>query len=697
MKRLFIAMTLVAIGCFGAVAQGNSGSNPLLIEWETPFGVPPFSKIHPEHYMPAIEVALQSAREEVSAIVSNPSTPTFRNTIEAYGDVGADLGRILSVFYCLVGTDMTPELQSIQRDLSPILTAHSSDISMNAELFKRIKSVYDRRHELGDLERRLTEKVYKGFERSGANLDSAGQSQLREIDKKLSMLTLTFGNNLRSDNGAFTLSLKVGKDTKGLPQSVVDAALAEGKKRGVNRAVFTLDKSSMLPFLQYSENRKLREKLYRGYLERANNNNKADNKEVLRQIANLRLERANLLGYKTHSHFTLENIMAKNPENVYALLNDVWAPAIETAQKELLEMKSLEGAPQDFKSWDWWFWAEKLREQKYDLSEEELRPYFELNTVRAGVFGVTESLFGLQFKELVDIETYNSENQVFEVLDSNGYHLGVLYMDFHPRSSKRVGAWCTSFRGQSYDAEGHRVSPIVSVVCNFTPPAAPGEPALLTLDEVETYFHEFGHAIHSLVSKSRYKGLRGVERDFVELPSQIMEHWAFHPEILRTYAKHYQTGEVIPEALIEKIQNSSYFNQGFVTTEFLAAGLLDMKFHTITEPLSGDISKFESDYLTELGLLEEIAPRYRSTYFQHIFNGGYSSGYYSYLWAEVLDADAFEAFEETGDVLNQAVALKFLQEVLEQGGSRDGNTLYENFRGKPANNEALMRNRGFIE
>ncbi len=689
MKRLLL--TVMAL-CLSASAFAQ---NPLLEEWNTPFEVPPFSQIETDDYLEAMTVAMEEQNEEIAAIVNNPAAPTFANTILAYDNSGALLSRVAAVFYCIAGTDGDDAIKAVQLELSPLLTAHSSNISLNEALFQRIKSVYERKWELGELEARLTDKIYKSFERGGANLPEDKKEQLRKIDQELAMAQLTFGNNLNKDNGAFYLNIRKKSDLKGLPQGVIDAAASEAKRRGLKGWAFTLDKPSLIPFLQYSEKRDLRKKLYTGYLERANNNNETDNKEVLRTIANLRLERANLMGFDSHSDFVLDQVMAGEPERVYDLLEELWQPALNLAKSELEEMKALEGAPEDFQSWDWWYWAEKLREEKYSLNEEELRPYFELNAVRDGIFKLTTDLFGLTFTELEDIEVYNEENQVFEVNDLEGNHVGVLYMDFHPRSTKRVGAWCTSFRGVSYE-DGHRVAPIVSVVCNFTAPAAEGEPALLNLDEVETFFHEFGHAIHSLASVVQYKGLRSVERDFVELPSQIMENWAFEPEILATYAHHYQTGEPMPQELVEKIERSALFNQGFATTEYVAASLLDMNYHTITSPLTGDVADFEAEYLKSIGLIEQIAPRYRSTYFQHIFSGGYSSGYYSYIWAEVLDADAYAAFVETGDLYNPVVAKKFYDEILKRGGTKDGNTLYYNFRGQEPSKEPLMRGRGLL-
>lgn len=690
MKKIILT-ALFALSTTAIMAQ-----NPFFTEWTTPHGVPPFSKIKNEHYIPAIKQGMADQKAEIQAVVDNSSPATFENTILAYDNSGALLSKVNSVFGCITGTEMSEELQALQREISPILTAHGSDIALNDKLFTRIKTVWENRASLDAMQARLTDKIYKSFERSGANLTATNKEKLRAIDQKLSQLQLQFGNNLRADNGAFVLNITSKKDLKGLPESSIDAAAMEATARQMKGWAFTLDKPSMIPFLQYSEIRPLREKLYKGYLERCNNGGANDNKEVLKQIANLRLDRAKLLGFDSHAAFVLDRNMSKEPEAVMALLEELWTPALQLAASEMDQMKALKGAPKDFESWDWWFWAEKLRKAKYDLNEEELRPYFALNNVRDGIFALTGKLWGTSYTELKDIEKYNPENQVFRVNDKDGSLLGILYLDFHPRAGKRVGAWCTRFRGQSYK-DGQKIVPIVSIVCNFTKPSVVGEPALLNLDEVETFFHEFGHGMHSLFGDVPYKGLGGVERDFVELPSQIMENWAFEPSVLATYAKHYKTGEVIPSALVDKITKSALFNQGFMTVEYLGASLLDMDFHTITSPLSGSIGDFEKASLSKFGIMDQIAPRYRSTYFQHIFSGGYSAGYYGYIWAEVLDSDAYEAFRETGDLFDPTTAAKFRNEVLSKGGTADGGVLYNNFRGKAPSKKALMERRGLVQ
>lgn len=694
-------MPLLCAGALLAACKGSpeaTSENPFFTEWNTPFGVPPFEQIKPEHYIPAIEEGMAREKAEIDSIVNNPDAPTFENTILAYSNSGEFLTRVSTVFGCVTGTDLNPELEEVQNKTTPMLTGHRSDISLNPALFERIKAVYEDRDNLctDALQLRLTEKVYKGFERSGANLPDDQKEQLRVIDTKLSGLSQKFGRNLRGDNSAFTLVIDNEADLAGLPESVIASAAAEAEAHDQKgKWVFTLDKPSWIPFLQYSKKRELREKLYKGYLERCNHNDARDNKAVLDSIVNLRIERANLLGYSNHAAYILENNMAKYPEAVYALLNELWTPALNRSKEELKEMTAIkvaEGQGEDFASWDWWYYAEKLRKAKYDLDEDELRPYFPLNGVRDGIFALTTKLYGVTYKELTDIPKYNPENQVFEVLDNNGTHLGVLYMDFHPRKGKRVGAWCTSFRGQSVDENGKRIAPVVSIACNFTKPNG-DIPALLTLDEVETFFHEFGHGMHNLFSNVKYKGLRRVERDFVELPSQIMENWAFEPEMLNIYAKHYKTGEVIPAELVQKIQASALFNQGFGTVEYLGASFLDMDYHTLNVPEKLSVPIFESASMKKLGMIPQIEPRYRSTYFQHIFSGGYSSGYYSYIWAEVLDKDAFAAFEESGDLFNQDIAMRF-RTLLSRGGTKDGNDLYQEFRGKAASKDPLLKARG---
>lgn len=693
MKKVLL-MAFAATMAFGCTTT-TVVDNPFFVEWNTPFGVPPFDKIQNQHYLPAFEAGMKEAKAEIDSIVNNSEAPTFENTILAYDNSGELLGKVSSVFFSLTSTDIDDQMLATQKEVSKMLTSHSSDIMLNQPLFERIKSVYENR-ELLNLDAnqlRLLDKIYKGFERNGANLSAEQKEVLRGLDSKLSQLSLAFGTNLRNDNGKFELVIENKDDLSGLPESVTIAAASEAASRGMEgKWTFTLDKASMIPFLQYSDKRELREKLYKGYLERCNYGDANDNKLIIDSVVNLRLERANLLGFANHASFVLGRNMSKVPGAVYSLLEELWTPAVKRAQGELAELKAIKG-DSDFQSWDWWYYSEKLRAQKYALDESQLRPYFALPNVLQGCFDLTTKLYGITYKEITaSVPTYNKENKVFEVTDNNGKHLGVVYFDFHPRASKSVGAWCGSFRGQKYK-DGEFVTPVVTIVCNFTKPVG-DEPALLNLDEVETLFHEYGHGLHVLFKDTPYSGLSGVERDFVELPSQIMENWAFQPQVLATYAKHYKTGEVIPTELVEKIQSSSLFNQGFATVEYLGASLLDLDYHTVVEKGAIDVPSFEAASLSKYGSMPEIAPRYRSTYFKHIFNGGYSSGYYSYIWAEVLDKDAFAAFVETGDIYNKDVAKKFRDEVLSKGGMADGDVLYTNFRGKSANVDYLKKGRG---
>lgn len=688
---LIVATSLALVAC-----SESEKTNPFFTQWNTPFEVPPFDQIENDHFVPAFEEAIAQEKTVIDSITGNTEAPSFENTIVALDQNGALMTKVARVFYGLAGTEASTDLDSLKSIISAKLTAHGSDISLNNELFARIKTVYENRENLAlDPESmRLVEKTYERFARSGANLDPVKKERLRTLDSELAKLSISFEQNLRHDNGTFALILGQN-DLKGLPESVVAAAEQEAIARGKEGSyAFTLDKASMLPFLQYADDAKLREKLYTGYLTRSNHDDNYDNKDVIGQIVELRMERANLLGFPNHAAFVLDGNMAKDPAAVYSLLEELWTPAVKRAKNELAQMKKIKGT-NEFNSWDWWYYAEKLRTQKYALDENELRPYFSLDNSINGIFDLTTKLFGLTYREITnEVPLYNKENRVYEVTDKDGSHLGVVYFDFHPRSSKNVGAWCGTFRGQSYK-DGKRVQPVVSIVCNFTKPVG-DNPALLTLDEVETLFHEYGHGLHQLFSDVKYNSIRSVERDFVELPSQIMENWAFEPEVLAMYAKHYQTGEVIPEELVEKIQKSSLFNQGFNTVEYLGASLLDLDYHTVVDKGEINVNAFEKASLSKYGLMEEIAPRYRSTYFKHIFSGGYSAGYYSYIWAEVLDADAYDAFLETGDMFDAATATRFRQEVLSRGGTSDGGVLYHNFRGKEASRKPLMKNRGLI-
>jgi peptidyl-dipeptidase Dcp len=680
--------------------EGKSQDNPFFSEFKTPFQVPDFQKIKIEHYLPAYQEAIKQHDAEIAAIANNKAKPTFENTIVALDNAGAMLSKVSSTFNNMLGTDGDKAMRELAKQITPLTSKHYDDISFNDALFARVEAVYNNKKLVGKLnteQKMLLENTYKGFKRAGAGLPADKIARLRQINGELSLLSLKFGENNLAETNSFKLVLENPNDLKGLPQGVISAAALEAKRAGQEgKWIFTLQKPSMIPFLQYSERRDLRERLYKGYLNRGNNYNENDNKEVIRKILTLSKERANILGFETTASYILDDRMAKNPENVYKLLKQVWDPALKVAQRELADMQELaksEGVNETLQSWDWWYYAEKVRKAKYDLDEEQLRPYFKLENVRDGIFYVANRLYGLEFKKLTDIPVPNKEQtEAFEVTEK-GKHIGVLYMDYHPRATKRVGAWCTSFRRQS-NIDGKFVTPVVSIVCNFSAPTADA-PALLNADEVETLFHEFGHGLHNLLSSVHYRGLAAtqVPRDFVELPSQINEHWAFQPEVLKVYAKHYKTGEAIPAELIAKLDKSGKFNQGFVTVEYVAAAILDLNYYTQKDFSNLDINEFEKKSMESLGLIPQIAPRYRTTYFSHIWGGGYSAGYYSYMWAEVLDTDAFDAFAEKG-IFDQATAKSFRDNILSRGGSDDAMVMYKRFRGAEPSIQPLLKNRG---
>lgn len=672
--------------------------NPFFSDYGTPLQAPPFDQIRLEHYLPAVEEGIRQHDQEIRSITAVKDTPTFTNTILPLDESGDLLKRVMTVFDNLNSAETNEEMQKLAREIYPKMTEHQDNVMLSKELFERVKAVYEQRESAGlDHEQlRVTEKYYQDFVRSGAALSETAQARLREINQQLSSLDLRFGENLLAEtNKNFRLVLEKKEDLKGLPEEVIAAAAEEAEKDSLEgKWVFTLQKPSMIPFLQYAENRELREKIYRGYFMRGDNNNEADNKEIIAKIVSLRDERAKLLGFANHAAYVIDVNMAKMPKNVYDFLKKVWEPALKVAQSERAAMQAIidrEGGGYKLASWDWWYYAEKLRKEKYDLDESATKPYFSLDNIRKGIFYVARELYGLQFVKRDDVPVYHKEVEAWEVQEADGRYVGLLYMDFYPRDGKRVGAWNTGFSDQAY-REGKKVRyPITSIVCNFTRPTA-GAPALLSLDEVNTLFHEFGHALHHLFTDGPYQRTAGnVPRDFVELPSQFMENWVTEPEVLKVFATHYQTGEPIPDELVQKIVNSGYFNQGFETVEYVAASLLDMDWHTL--PFDGDVTAFEKASMERIGLIDEILPRYRSTYFAHIFSGGYSAGYYVYMWAEVLDADAFAAFRETGELFNPEMAAKF-RTLLTKSGSDDGMVIYRNFRGKDPSVEPLLERRG---
>ncbi len=709
MRKSFLALTVilaamaVATGC--AKKEKNvepaAASNPFFTEFKTPFGVPPFDRIKPEHFMPAFDKGIADQKGEIEAIVKKREAPTFANTLEALDRSGALLKRVGAVFSNLNSSNTNDQLQQIAKDIAPRLAKHADDIALDAGLFARVKSVYEGRDKLGlNAEQgRLLEKTYKEFVRGGANLAPDKQARFRRINEELSVLTVKFGENILKENSAFELVIDKDTDLAGLPPAVVTGAAETAKDRGKpGKWVFTLAKPSLIPFLQYSEKRDLREKMFKAYIMRGNNGNELDNKANAVKIAALRVERANLLGYRTHADYVLEENMAKTPEAVYALLGKIWKPAVARAKAEAAEMQTMidrQGRGFKLQPWDWWYYAERVRKAKYDLDDSALRPYFELENVRNGAYEVAHKLYGITFTERADIPKYQADVRVFEVKDADGSHLGILYVDYYPRPNKEGGAWMSNYREQSI-RNGVDARPVIVNNGNFSKPTG-GEPALISFEEATTLFHEFGHALQGLLSKCTYESLSGtnVRGDFVELCSQFMENWATDPAVLKMYAKHYKTGAPIPDALIEKINKSKFFNQGFETVEYVAACYLDMDWHSLTEPKEVDPLAFEADSMARIGLIPEIVSRYRTTYFNHIFSSGigYSAGYYSYIWAAVLDSDAFEAFKETS-LFDHATATSFRTNILEKGDTEDPMVLYKRFRGREPRIEPLLKKRG---
>lgn len=699
-KSLFLMLVIGNILTIQAQEkQENTTMNPFFQAYNTPFNVPPFEKIKNEHFKPAILEGIAKHQAEIDAIANNPQPATFDNTILAMENAGELLANVNTVFSNLNSANTNKEIQNIAKEIAPNLSAHRDNIYLNEKLFARVKSLWNQKESLGlNLEQaKILDNAYKDFVRSGANLSPADKETLRKINGDLSLTSLKYGQNILSETNGYELVIADKKDLAGLPKGIVDAAAADAKAKGKDgKWVFTLSNSSVMPFLQYSSNRELRKQIWNAYQTRANHDDAADNKKNAVELANLRGQKARLLGYTSHATYVLEESMAKKPENVNKLLNDLWKPALEMAKNEAADIQKMmakDGIKGAVQPYDWRFYTEKIRKERFDLDEEELKPYFSLDQVRKGVFQVTENLYGIQIKPLSNVPTYHEDVTAWEVTEQDGTHLGVMYMDFHPRESKRGGAWMTSYRSQK-TVDGKRVAPVVSIVCNFTKPTA-ATPALLTFDEVSTFFHEFGHALHGLLSNVTYRSLAGtsVPRDFVELPSQIMENWAAEPEVLKIYAKHFKTGEVIPETVVNKLKKAGTFDQGFTTTEYLAASLLDLEYHSQTKDITVDANTFEKAAMVKIGLIPSIIPRYRSTYFSHIFSGGYSSGYYSYIWSGVLDTDAFEAFKSTS-LFNPEKAKLFRTHVLEKGGTEDPMVLYKRFRGAEPSIEPLLRKRG---
>lgn len=689
---LYLIATLMLVAC-------SKRQNPFFTEWNTPYGLPPFDEIVEADYLPAIKEGIKQQQAEIDAIIDNSDEPTFENTIAAYENSGQLLSKVSGVLFNLSESNSTESLNAIVEEVLPLISEHSDNIFMNSDFYARVAAIYAVK-DLLDLtteEQMVLEKINRAFVRNGIALDSEKQARMREINKQLSSLQQKFGNNILNETNAFQLVIDDEKDLIGLPEAVRTAAAEVAKEAGMENCwLFGLQRPSYGPFMQYSQRRDLREKMFKAYSMRGNNGNENDNKQVILDIMRLRIEKANLLGFDTPANFILDETMAKNSQTVNEFLAKIFTPAVKKAKEECAEMQQIidrEGGDFKLAPWDWDFYAEKLRQEKYALNEAEIKPYFQMENVRAGVFAVAHKLYGLNFEKLDNVPIYDADVEAFKVTDADGSLIGLFYTDFYPRASKRGGAWMSNFREQRF-VNGEDVRPIVVNVGNFTKPTA-DQPSLLTLEEVETMFHEFGHALHGLLSKCRYVDVSGtnVARDFVELPSQINENWAFEPEVLAMYATHYQTGEVIPEALVNKIQNVATFNQGFMTTELVAASILDMNWHDLTSVDGIDVVVFENEKMKQIGLIDEIIPRYRSTYFNHIFNNSYSAGYYSYLWAEVLDKDAFELFKEKG-IFDTATAQSFRTNVLEKGGSDEPMKLYKQFRGADPNPEAMLKGRG---
>ncbi len=699
MKKIIYLM-LLALPIISCKQQAKT-DNPFFTEYNTPFQVPPFDQIDTSDYMPAFIEGIKQHEEEINNIVNNPEAPNFENTILAFDKSGKLLTNVSKVFFNVSEANTNDNLQEIARKVTPMLSQHSDNISMNADLFKRIKAVYDARETSGlDAQQiRVVEKYYRDFEREGANLPKEKQDVLRKINEELAMLSVKFGENLLAEtNQNFSLVIENKDDLAGLPEGVIAAAAETAKAEGKDgKWVFKLNKPSMIPFLQYANNRELREKLYKGYYMRGNNDNANDNKQVVKDIVKLRAEKAQLLGYENYAAYVIEENMAQTPAAVNAFLNKLMLAANPVAKAELAEMQKIsdaEGNNFKLESWDWWYYAEKLRKQKYNLDENELKPYFSLDNVRNGMFAVATQLYGISFKKVDNLPVYHKDVETYEVKDNDGSHLGILYLDYYPRASKGNGAWCTDFRSAGFE-NGKKVTPVISIVCNFTPPTG-DTPSLLNWDETLTLFHEFGHGLHGLFTQGKYSRTAGdVPRDYVELPSQIMENWAGEPEVLRMYAKHYKTGEIIPDELIAKIQNSGLFNQGFDNSEYIAASILDMQYHELSAPANiDDVVAFENNAMDNIGLISEIWPRYRSTYFAHIFDGGYEAGYYVYLWAAVLDADAFDYFKQSGNIFNPELAASFRKNCLAESGDDEGMVQYKKFRGQEPSIDPLLNKRG---
>ncbi len=701
MKNSILLITVITITLMTACKKEKKmKDNPFFTEYSTPFQVPPFDKIDTTDYLPAFIEGIKQHDSEIAAITDNAADPTFDNTILPFDKSGKMLKRVSKVFFNITEANTNDQLQAIAAKVSPLLSKHNDDISMNSKLFARVKTIYEKRKDLNlDAQQiRVVEKYYRDFERQGANLAKEQQDELRKINEDLSSLSLKFGDNLLAEtNKNFKLIIDNKADLDGLPEGVISAAAEAAEKGGAKgKWMFTLAKPSLIPFLQYAKKRELREKIYRGYFMRGDNGNSNDNNASLKEIVRLRAEKARVLGFENYAAYVIDDNMAKTPATVDAFLNKLMVASLPVAKSELAEMQKIadsEGGKFKLQSWDWWYYSEKLHKLKYDLDENELKPYFSLENVRNGMFAVAGKLYGITFTKVSNLPVYQKDVETFEVKEADGSHLGILYLDYFPRESKSGGAWCTDFQSAGWE-NGKKVDPVISMVCNFTPPTG-DMPALLNFDETSTLFHEFGHALHGLFSQGKYNRTAGnVPQDYVELPSQVMENWAADPQVLKMYAKHFKTGEVIPDKLIAKIEKSGLFNQGFVTVEYLAASILDLDYHELAKPANVEPGTFEKEAMAKAGLIPEILPRYRSTYFAHIFSGGYAAGYYVYIWAAVLDADAFDYFKQSGNIFNPELAAKFRKNCLAESGDDEGMIQYKKFRGQEPSMDPLLKRRG---
>ena len=693
-KNYFFAAAMAAALC-GCAEQ--KPANPLFSDFTAPFGIAPFEEITVDHFREGMLKGLEEQKAEIEAIINSTEEPTFENTIKVLDQGGELLRKVRGTFGPLSSGSATDETRALQKEMSPIFSAHSDDIYLNPTLFAKVKSVYDNKEKfnLTKEENTVLQNIYDRFVDGGALLNDEQKAELRKLNTELSMLQLQFGQNLTHETNKTFVTVETVEELDGLPQANIDAAAKMAEANGQpGKYMFNMQRPSCNPVLQYCHNRELREKVYNAYYNRGNVGNEYDNKEISRQIVTLRLKKANLMGYKNYAEMALKDRMAKTPEAVYNLLDQVWEPAVKKAKEELADIRAeikKEGKNFEPAGWDYMYYLDKAKKAKFAVDDAEISKYLEINNVYQGIFYVANKLFGITFKEITDqVPSFEATAKCYEVIDKDGTTLAVFYADPFPRDGKGAGAWCTSFRGQSYE-NGVRVIPHVVNACNMTT----GEPALQTIDNVETLFHEFGHALHSFFRDVQYSGAGGTERDFVELPSQINEHWAFAPEVLNVYAKHYETGEIIPMELVKKMEESAKYGQGFATVEYVAASLADMDLHVLTEvPADLNVMDFEQEKLNARGIPSQIFPRYRMTNFSHTMGGGYTAGYYSYMWAEVLDADAYDAFVETGDIFNQEVADKFRKYVLTPGGIDNGMVMYTNFRGREPQIDALLKNRG---